>query len=320
VELNISWSQLRSHEECKRKASLLRQKKKQEMYDARVFFPGTVVDRAMRAWLMDDNRQPGGMEKSVAEVMDREEQHSRDTGDGIVRWKYPADRAEVTTFCTTLVTRLEPILVERVLPFEFEPSKRFRAPIEIPYLDGTKAVVNLNGEMDILVRDPARLDGPAPLTPWQVLDLKATKDDSYWRKTMGQLVFYDIACFAMFQQFTYFTGLVQPMCKEPIVGVSVDNQQRVEMMQRIISMAHDIWKNNFPLADTTRPCQRCDVKHACERFNPVGGRVGLGMGSPSLDELHNATVDPTQAELPDLAPPKDYGGMDPDLMASLGLD
>jgi CRISPR/Cas system-associated exonuclease Cas4 (RecB family) len=327
LELNISWSQLRSHTECRRKAHLQRQGKKAEMYDARVYFPGTVVDRAMRNWLNDEARRPGGMAAMIEGIAAHEEQYSRENGDGIVRWKHPRDCAEVIAFCQELVTKLEPLLYENVLPYEFEPAMRFRAPIEIPYLDGTKTVVHLTGEMDILVRDPGwvAMEGSldSPPAPWQVLDLKATRDDSYWRKTMGQLVFYDIACFAMFQQFTHFTGLIQPMCKEQIVGIRVENQQRVEMMQRIISMAHDIWSDNFPVAPTTSPCSRCDVKHACTRFSPVGGRgdrIGLGMGIPSLSDLRDVAVDEAQAELPDFVPVmKDYG-LDPDLVESLGLD
>lgn len=286
--LYLSWSQLRYFSECKRKGHLMRSGKKAVASDIRGYFPGTVVDRVMRSWLEDENRQPGGMvdhpDYGVAATLLREEQAAKDKADGIVRWKHPKDKREVAEFCAQLVHKLEPHLRELVLPWQFEPAHKFRIPVTIPYIDGTPAKVVLVGEIDILVKTEAEE------RPWEVWDLKATKDPGYWRKTLGQLVFYDIAVFASFEDYTSKVGLIQPMCPEPAPYLEVSNQQRVEMMQAIIAMAHDIWSENYPLAETTRPCFQCAAKNACPRFNPVGGKLSLGVGMPSnADDLLEIT-------------------------------
>lgn len=275
--LYVSWSQLRHHEQCRQKAHLLRQNKKDPATNIRVYFPGTVVDRAMRAWLSDDDRKPGQMAASIQEVMDREEQSAKDTGDGIVKWKNRADRDEVRYFCIDLVKKLEPILYELVVPHQFEPSKRFKAPLTVPNHLNEPTEIFLVGEMDIL----SYIEAP---NPWWVYDLKATKNDSYWRSTIGQLVFYDIACYLMFSSYTERVGLIQPMCKQPVVTIQVTNQQRVEMMQRILSMCRQIWNEDFKLAEDTRPCFMCAVKPSCSRFKPVGGKMQL-IGAGPLEAI-----------------------------------
>lgn len=49
--MRISWSQLRTHEECKQRGFLQRTGHKSVLDNQRVFFPGTVTDRVVRDWL-----------------------------------------------------------------------------------------------------------------------------------------------------------------------------------------------------------------------------------------------------------------------------
>lgn len=288
--LYLSWSQLRYHSECRQQAHLLREKGKPPDANIRAYFPGTVCDRTMRSWLEDEGREPGGMvthpEYGVAATLIREEARARDNGDGIVKWKSVRDRREVAELCATAVDRLEPVLRERVLHLDFQPAARFKVPVQIPDKAGQSVTIVLVGEMDLL----CRVKGEEQATqPWQIWDLKITKDNSYWRKTISQLVFYDIATFAMFGQYTHRAGLFQPLCKDQTPNFEITNQQRVEMMQRIIGMAHKIWDKDFDLAEDTKPCFMCMVKNSCPRFKPVGGKLTIGPISQDIESLLELT-------------------------------
>lgn len=280
TQLSLSWSQLRNWEECKQKHHLMKSGHRSPAQDIRGYFHGTVVDRVMRDWLSADGLVAGEMVTRVEDIMEREEQAALDSGDGVVRWKHREDRAEVLAFCRELVFRLEPILNEFVLPFEYEPAKRFKTVLEIPYLDGRPVPIFLIGEMDLLVRNQSG--------DFLVWDLKGTKDDNYWRKTIGQLVFYDLSTFAMFGQYSNGGGLIQPMCKQQVLPMTVSTQQRAEMMQRIVAMAHALWRKDYALRDDIKLCGYCPVRHACPRFTPVGDvgkrRMVLG-GMQAIDSV-----------------------------------
>jgi len=276
--LSISWSALRGHEECRMRGKLLKAGKKNPQQDIRGYFPGTVVDRAMRYWLDDPDLPDGGMLASVDQIMADEEQKAKIDGDGVVRWRNKNDRLEVAQFCRELVIRLEPILRELVTPFDYQPAMRFRTPVTIPYLDGTPTEVNLTGEMDVLVRAEGQ---------WGVWDLKGTKDDSYWRKTLGQLTFYDVATNALFGQHSARAGLIQPMCKERVKEVSITDEDRRVLMSRVVRMAHDLWKENYTLAADPAGCFRCPVKHACPKFDSPFAGVRL-----SVARMRDLVADP----------------------------
>lgn len=278
-QLTISWSQLKNHTECRRKSHLLRTGKRSSVTDIRQFFHGTVCDRLMREYLEDtDNQYPGFMAEAAERIMDREEQEARESGDGIVKWRNKDDRKEVLAFCQELCNNFEPILEKHVLPRKHQAAVRFRAPIRIPGLDGKPAVVRLIGEIDILTWD---LD----YQNIEVYDLKATKNDQYWRSVIGQTVFYDLAMFATHGTWTQRVGLFQPMCKKKVIDYTVTDQMRRELMQRIINMAHDVWKKDIALRPDTTKCGFCIVKHACERFESKDGRIVLGKPGVSIDEL-----------------------------------
>lgn len=264
TKLYISWSALRSWEECKVKFKLRR--KKNPAANIRGYFHGTVADRVMRDALNDPDYQPGDMYRAVEDKVNEEALKAIETGDGVVRWKHANDREEMIGFVGEMVQRLEPILAEHVWPYPYEPAKRFTVPIVIPGLRGEEVIIWLAGEFDIVTK-------PDKFVVW---DLKGTADNSYWRKTFGQLVFYDLAVEAMYGQGpTEKVGLFQPMCDERVKEWVLTEQQRAELMQRIIRMAHAIWKGDYSMTNVKDEpvkgyvCDGCFVRHACPKFQPV---------------------------------------------------
>lgn len=266
--ISISWSGLRAHEECHQKSHLIRSGKRSPAKNLRGYFHGMVVDRVMMDWLADPDRSPGAMAGMIDAAIDTGIEAARTDGDGIVRWRGPDDRATLRTFCVDLVTRLEPILRDLVLPYPFQAAHRFRVPVQMPYLDGKPITVHLIGEMDLLVHHD---DGPV------VWDLKGTADNSYWRKVVGQLIFYDLAVLAQSGQPTVRCGLIQPMCDEPVLSFTLTPELRRQMWGRILRMAADIWRADTTCKDGTAGCNWCEVNHACSRFTPLGTTMTLGM-------------------------------------------
>lgn len=254
--IKISWSALRTHAECRQKSHLLRSGKRARLQNLRGYYHGMVVDKAMVDWLADPHRAPGEMAARIDDLIDSVAEEARATGDGIVRWRGSDDRQYLRDFCVELVVKLEPLLRQHVLPYPHQIRKRFTVPVSMPYLDGSKATVLLTGEMDLLVEDQG----------WVVWDLKGTQDNSYWRKVLGQLVFYDLAVLCLYHTPTRLTGLIQPMCRQPLMRFPINQQLRTVMWTRIQAMANDIWRANHACKTDTSGCSWCEVKHACARF------------------------------------------------------
>lgn len=262
--LRISWSRLRLHDECPAKGDLMR-RHKSPVQDIRSFFHGNVVDLAMRRWLAQDEPEPGWMLAQVDALFDESLTIAKETGDGIVRWKSTDDKDETREFCRELVGRLEPILMKYAIPFEWTPAVRFSVPIKIEDLGGHLREIILVGEMDLLVRD---CEGR-----FAVWDLKATRDNAYYKKVLGQLAFYAIAVKAMHGKFPALTGLIQPMCDQQVLPVTVDRDAVAQMAGRITKTARDILAGHVaPKADNTG-CAYCPVRHACPKFR-FGGKPG----------------------------------------------
>ncbi len=254
--LRVSWSSIRTHAECKQKSWLIREGKRQKVSNIRNFFAGLVVDRIMRELLDNPLIRSGDHRGLVTCVMDELEDTERGRGN-MVRWRDAADREEIRKFCTTLVERLVPLLDEHVLPYQYEHGKWFKVPMKIPGLDGQPRDILLTGEMDLIV------DNGGPV----VWDLKGTADDSYWRKVVGQLAFYDLAIFASSGLKTRYCGLIQPMCKEPVLVFEITEAARTAMNSRIVAYAHDVWRDEKTCKESSSGCNFCDVRHACERYS-----------------------------------------------------
>ena len=151
--IRLSWSQLRTAAECKQKRFLRVTGVRKAAQDQRLFLPGNVTDRVVRQWLKDDPaRNVGVMPDMVNATIDSVREEILARGERIT-WKQDlADRENVRKDCIEAVTKIEPLLLKHVVPFEYEADFRFDAPLRIPRPDGTKETLTLIGLMDILVR------------------------------------------------------------------------------------------------------------------------------------------------------------------------
>lgn len=268
----ISWSALRVWETCKQKSYLKRIGTKTGVQETRNFFHGNVVDRAMRNWLEDPI--PGKLVSSIDQHFEELESEIRTGDESILSWRDASDKDAVRAFCIELALRLEPILVEYVLPYDYQPAMRFKVPILIPDKNGKPRAVVLRGEFDLLLKNHESL--------FEIWDLKATANNDYWRKTMGQLVFYDIAVMSMFEQSkSARVGLFQPMCKLQIFEFVVTDQQRRELLQRLVAYAHSMWADERDTTENKNDCYGCEVAFACTKFAPVGNGKRVSLGLPT---------------------------------------
>lgn len=266
--LKLSWSRIRSHEECPAQGHLLASGMKSPVTDIRGYYHGTVVDICMREWLSADNPQPGFMNARVDQVFAEREVAARESGDGIVKWKNASDKNETRILCRNAVYRLEPLLEKICLPYDWDPAVRFSVPMWIPAPDGTQREIRLVGEIDLLVRMPHGVI---------VWDLKATRDANYYRKVIGQLLFYDIAVAAMTGKWPAAAGLIQPLCEEQLPMFQFSKDDRTQLYQRIVRVASDIWSGNVLPKVDNKGCNRCAARPACPKFPKGRGRVPLGM-------------------------------------------
>lgn len=268
-EIYLSWSRLRSHVECKQKGYLQRAGKGAKLANQRAFFPGTVTDRVVRDWLADDPyNNPGIMPDMVEAIMAREQKAVEEDGKKLI-WKDPDDKNSILKDCREAVTNIEESLNKLVLPYEYDVDFSFKAPMTVPTPDGSTVTVVLNGFMDIIVRQAE--------DRWAVYDVKHTKDNGYWRKTRGQLSFYDLAVDEMFSNPTFEVGLLQPLCTQREKMFELTEEDRTILLKNVIDMVADIYNENFEPTAPIGACFMCNVKHACSRFTPVNGskRVNL---------------------------------------------
>lgn len=259
VTLRISWSGLRVQEECNEKGFHKRGRSMLKQPDQRVFFPGTVLDRVVRDWLVD-GPEKDTMPDMVTDIVDREWKNILDEG-GSIAWKDAQDKAKVIADVRLATQLIQPALVKYVLPYDYQADFKFQAPVKVPHPAGGHETVILIGAMDITVRDDH--------DRFWVWDVKMTRDDDYWRKTQGQLTFYDLVNVILHGKGTVRTGLLQPLCKEPIKAFEITNEKRADMLMRIAAMARSIWLNERIPRQDTKLCNWCEAKGACSKFQPV---------------------------------------------------
>lgn len=259
--IRLSWSQLRNADECKQKRYLTVQGTRKEARDQRLFLPGNVTDRVVRAWLKNDPKNHiGEMPGMVSATLDSIRDEILEKGERVA-WKRDVDdRKKIEADCIEAVTNIEPTLLQHVVPFEYEADFRFDAPLLLPRGQG-KELIYLIGYMDIIVRND---DGQI-----RVFDVKHTRDTSYWRKTVGQLTFYDLASQLLFKTKTSETALLQPLCAKRVYPYVVTDDLRAQMYQRIVRVANDIWNNDNTPNVSNEFCGQCEVRNACPKFAPV---------------------------------------------------
>lgn len=266
--LYLSWSRLRTYETCKQAGYLQTVAKvKTQPQNHRNFFAGTVTDRVVRDWLLNNpHDNPRVMHEMVAEYMDRTVKETEEGGN-FITWRHQQDKDNIFRECVTAVQRIEPHLNKLVLPYDYQPDYGFRARMDLPHPKGGRESVMLNGYMDIVVHDKAR-------DQWAVYDVKHTKDDNYWRKTLGQLSFYDLAIYITEGKQTTTTGLLQPLCKEQVFTKNHNVASLKEISTRIARMAQDMWTHEkTPRSDTTE-CTYCAFRKACSKFTATVNSSG----------------------------------------------
>ncbi len=263
MTIRLSWSGLRTHEECKQRSHLARTHKLATLDNKRGYFPGSVTDRVVRRWLEEDPQSNiGTMPSLVEETMAKVKQEWIEEEQGVVRMKDSGDKAKIIAECSEAVAKIEPYLLKYVVPYDYQPDFHFEAPVRFTHpRTGDDIAVLLNGYMDILVRDDKGR--------WWVWDVKHTRDNGYWRKTIAQLGFYDLAVELQFGQPTAQTGLMQPLCKERIKGYRPSVESRTQLLTRIHAMAIDIADNVQTPRPDTKLCGWCPTRHACVKFTPV---------------------------------------------------
>ena len=268
--VTVSWSRLRAALECKAKAHLQSTGHRSPAADIRIFAAGSIADRAMRIWLAEPD---GPMRDVIALAADGHEEEVLESGQGVIRWRSSSDRATVIDWCKRLADNLEPLLREMVLPYEFEVAKRFKTQIMLPNLDGQLVPVRLIGELDIAVY--------ASETDHRIWDLKGTEDNSYWRKTMGQMVFYDIAWKALNGFSPSKSGLIQPMCRETVKPIEITDVERNDLVKDIMKYVRAVWVGDYTPKKDNKGCDYCSVKHACPKYaaKPGSRKVSLLGGS-----------------------------------------
>lgn len=247
--------------ECRQKGYLQRAGRGKATTNQRVFFPGTVTDRVVRDWLLNDpEKNPGLMPSMVEAIINRETEIIETEGKRLI-WRDKGDRDFVLRECIKAVTLIEPALNNLVLPFNYDVDVRFKAVLKAPHPNGSMAEIVLNGAMDILVQDAE--------DRFAIWDVKHTLDNTYWKKTRGQLSFYDLCVYIMRGRPTVMAGLLQPLCDERVKKLPLTDQDRNGLMQHVLAMANDIWKEDFQPTTDTNQCHFCEVKHACSKWQPV---------------------------------------------------
>lgn len=255
-----SWSRLQKFMECRQKAKLYGEKKGIADKPSRNFLPGRTIDLVCRNWLAN----PQGTMVSMAQsALDECIGEIKESDDEYLRWRDKSDREKVTQFIENALINLEPILKAKVIPFEYEQAVWFRTKIRITGVNGETAEINLIGEKDIVVHSP-EVDG---IPPGQfVYDLKGTGNKDYWKKCIGQMVFYDLETLASTGKPTLGTAIIQPAVEPNYVPIPVSNEMRTKILSDIVAMYHATQTNNFPVSPVYTPCSMCECKNACPKF------------------------------------------------------
>lgn len=258
----ISWSRLSEWERCNQKAIFHMERKGPTIKEGRNFVSGTVADRAMRKWL--EQPEPhliGEMAQYVDELWD---EYTNNSTEYNVTWKDPQDQINAKETAKECVIRLEPFLLNKVLPFEYQAEWRFQLQIKIPDINpGLKRSVVLNGGADIVVRNPDTGEH-------FIYDLKTTRNENYVvGSTLAQLIYYQIALSIAegIPADLIKTAFVTPLTKIQFHPLEITLEDRRLLLTRIAQMAQSVWRKDVPtLTADINDCFFCDVKSLCPRF------------------------------------------------------
>lgn len=259
--MRVSWSSLKTWEECRQKGTLMRAGKKAKVTDIRNFFPGRVTDRVVRYWLEQDPRgNLGRMPSMVKSVIEAELGEASSNGE-LVDWKHRTDRDDVEKACIRAVENIEPALQRYVLPYTWQVDFGFKTPVLMRAPWGMDRVL-LNGYMDIIVHDLGT-------DSWRIYDVKHTENKDYWKGSFGQLVFYGLENQIRTGKIPLEVGFFQPLVKESVKRFQIDETHLNALSGRIQSMVDEAWRGEDHPRTSPGQCTFCEVKHACKKFVPV---------------------------------------------------
>lgn len=286
MTLTVSWTALRRYEECHQRQYRTMRGEITKQPFKRSYLPGSIVDLVEREWLNQIDPQPGGMAKIAPDVIDRLTNPDRnDEAFEPFSWKGNPreDRANITDFVFECIKVLEPVLQRLVLPHEFEPEVKFRTVIGVPYLDGQIVGIILRGGIDIVTRlafdDLGHKKGD-----FVNYDLKATVNDSYIATTLGQGTFYDLSWHAFYGQRPSAFGFIAPALEQNLWWSNIDDDERRVMMERIIAMAHGMWRGDWDPKIDDEGCQYCEARHACPKYTQHLVTDAMGKRRINFDE------------------------------------
>lgn len=284
--IRISWSGLKRYEECGQRhlRNVRREVKSQQ--NGRIFLAGNVVDHSQRQFL-NEGGKPGRLIELIPEWMDRLCDPTDEDAEYIIKWQGnpAADRKKVLDKCLLAARRLEPILLEHVVPYTYEPEKKFKVWVGIPDPWGNRVGIQLTGGIDIVVRDD---DGN-----FKLFDLKTTADKNYLRSSAGQAVFYDIAWGHWWgdraQPATF--GFIAPLLTEKMIPIAVNDGHRRVMMQRIIKAAHGMIRDEWKPKESNSGCSWCEAQPWCPKFALVTAKDDIGRNRVSFAATAQARKD-----------------------------
>jgi hypothetical protein len=282
---HLSWSRLKEAEECRHKVLRKQEKKSNLATDGRIFLPGTVADRCMRAYLELDDPKPGGILDPLDEML---EKHAFHDDQYVIRWRGDPkeDLLRVKSVVKKVLVNLEPILWDLVIPHGYEAELRFgpwagygaKASIGVPDWTGETRRLDLVGGIDIVVATLNDKGETDENSEYAIYDLKATENDSYVRGAiLAQPIFYAIAIKALFGKYPTKAAFLTPACKEKVVWVDISEDDIRQMHARIEKYCHATWRDEWP-TKTKRDsgCDWCEVKHACDLFTmPTGRKISF---------------------------------------------
>lgn len=280
--LRVSWSRIKNWEACHHRTKLMTEGKKSKVIDGRNYLPGTLADRAMRAWLekgrVTGDWPVGGMEEYLEGLW---EEHTSPGGQYQIQWRGDVrkDKRAVLERVQKSLRLLEPILFEKVVPYPYQPEYRFTATMGVKDLRGETAHVEVYGAVDVAVNYG---DGG-----YGLFDLKVTESREYINETLAQLIFYAIA-------FRGWTGVWPtqfafwaPLMEERVVSLTPTDQDLRYMQSRIVAYCQGVWAEDWSLTPDESNCWNCPTKHACPRWrNPITvdeqGRNRLSFDRPTF--------------------------------------
>lgn len=265
----ISWSRLLTFEKCQQRLAFQMDGKGDVIKEGRNFVSGTVADRAMRQWLDQDTPQlPGQMASYIED--DLWQRYTKDETEYKITFKKDdpiADENRAKELALEAVNAIEPFLLAKVIPLEYQPEWRFKVVLKLPDdVRGISRSVVLNGGADIVVRNPETGE-------LFIYDLKVTRNENYIKgPVLSQLTFYQIvAHYLVGTEYDLITpAFLTPACKTQYHGLTIGPQDRRHLMTRIAKLATHIWNNEVPeLTPDVNECYFCSCKAVCDRFATV---------------------------------------------------